>query len=369
MKRFFKAHRFYPVLTMVLLGGILAGCTVPASEVHEHAYAPTVVAATCESGGYTLFTCECGDSYRGEETAALGHEYGEWATVLEPTYETEGKKEKKCLRCNAGLSESIPKLKPHEHNCAEETVQPTCTETGSARQVCQDCGIVVSEEEIAALGHSWSSWEVTKEPTTTETGTKTRTCKTCKKVETDKISKEPVAHEHTFTDTVVEPTCTEGGYTLRECDCGESYKTDETTKRGHLYGDWTTTKMPTTTETGEKQCVCSRCGDVKKETIAKLDEATAEKYEHYIDPRVEIRTFGNGWVDYFYYPVGVTDARTWGDPPTIRINNAGGFDIIYYKQDGTKVSCTLNPVDGYVNDLTIRNDGSFVTQLWGDYKD
>lgn len=363
-----KKRFTFPLLFLFLVA-LLFGCIAKKEPPHEHSYISNVVAATCESSGYTQYCCECGDSYISNETAPLEHQYGDWITIIEPTYEAEGKKEKQCIHCDSSISESIPKLIPHEHICIDSIIPATCTQAGVFMQVCQECGTVISEKALKALGHSWSSWEIIKEATTTETGTKTRTCKTCSEEENKEIPRKEEVHQHDFKESVVEPTCTEGGYTLRECDCGESYKTDETTKRGHLYGDWTTTKMPTTTETGEKQCVCSRCGNVNKETISKLDEATAEKYESYIDPRIEIETYGNGRVSYFYYPVGVTDARTWGDPPTIRINAAGGFDLFYYKQDGTKVTYTLNPVEGYVNSLTIRSDGSFVTQLWGDYKD
>ncbi len=370
MKLLFRSRCFSFVLSALLIAVTLAGCGGRSvEEAHLHTYSQTEVAPSCQDGGYTLFSCECGDNYREDETAALGHEYSEWATVLEPTYEAEGQKERKCLRCNSSLSESIPKLKPHEHICTEEIVSATCTEKGVSRQVCQDCGLVVTESEIEELGHSWSSWEVTKEPTTTETGTKTRTCKNCGKVEVEMLPQKPEAHKHSFKETVVEPTCTEGGHTLRQCDCGEVYKTNETSKRGHLYGDWTTTKMPTTTEAGERQCVCSRCGQINKETVAKLDTSAANKYENYIDPGIEIRTNGSGAVLYSYCSVRVVDSRTWGDPPTIRINHAGGFDVTYYKQDGTKTSYTLTPVDGYVNQFIILKDGSYSTQLFGDYKD
>lgn len=182
--------RMKKILVASIVGMVCMGLVAcDAEPAHEHTYTPTVVAATCESGGYTLFACECGDSYQGDETAALGHEYGEWATVLEPTYDAEGKKEKKCMRCNARIDESIPKLLPHEHICVEETTQPTCTEKGTTRQVCQDCGTVVSEEELAALGHNWSSWETTKAATTTEKGSKIRSCKTCGETETASIPK------------------------------------------------------------------------------------------------------------------------------------------------------------------------------------
>ena len=344
--------------------------TAPAPTSHTHSYTAEEVEATCGHGGRTLYTCECGHSYVENETPALEHEYGSWVTTLEATVEHEGQKERHCVHCNHRVTEAVPKLAPHEHKFKDKVTAATCTAAGSTLRTCTVCGYKTIVQGDPALDHTWGSWKETGKPDADGLVEISRTCKTCKKVETDKISKEPVAHEHTFTDTVVEPTCTEGGYTLRECDCGESYKTDETTKRGHLYGDWTTTKMPTTTETGEKQCVCSRCGDVKKETIAKLDEATAEKYEHYIDPRVEIKTVPTtGKVRYIYHPVEVTDGRAWGDPPTIRINDAGGFDITYYKQDGTKVSYILHPIEGYINRLTILNDGSYVTQLIGDYND
>ena len=40
---------------------------------HEHSYVPTVTEPSCEAGGYTTWTCSCGDSYVTDETGALGH--------------------------------------------------------------------------------------------------------------------------------------------------------------------------------------------------------------------------------------------------------------------------------------------------------
>ena len=42
---------------------------------HEHSYEAVVTAPTCTEGGYTTYTCECGDSYVADETPALGHEW------------------------------------------------------------------------------------------------------------------------------------------------------------------------------------------------------------------------------------------------------------------------------------------------------
>ena len=42
---------------------------------HEHSYTAVVTAPTCTEGGYTTYTCECGDTYVADETAALGHSW------------------------------------------------------------------------------------------------------------------------------------------------------------------------------------------------------------------------------------------------------------------------------------------------------
>lgn len=49
-------------------------CLVPVSgSVHIHSYTAKVTAPTCTEGGYTTYTCKCGDSYKADETEALGH--------------------------------------------------------------------------------------------------------------------------------------------------------------------------------------------------------------------------------------------------------------------------------------------------------
>ncbi|MBQ2989196.1 MAG: chitobiase/beta-hexosaminidase C-terminal domain-containing protein [Clostridia bacterium] len=52
--------------------------TLPMSD---HSYESVVTDPTCTDKGYTTHTCDCGDSYVSDETAALGHTYGstpEW---------------------------------------------------------------------------------------------------------------------------------------------------------------------------------------------------------------------------------------------------------------------------------------------------
>ena len=82
---------------------------------HEHDYVPTVTEPSCEAGGYTTWTCSCGDFYVTDETGALGH-----------------------------TAESV------------EAVAPTCTEPGhEAGTVCAVCGEILNGcTEIPATGHT-----------------------------------------------------------------------------------------------------------------------------------------------------------------------------------------------------------------------
>lgn len=82
----------------------------PTEPPHTHSYTSTKVAATCTKGGYTLHKCSCGSSYTTDETAALGHSWGSWTVVTQPTTQQEGKQTRTCSRCGATESQSIPKV-------------------------------------------------------------------------------------------------------------------------------------------------------------------------------------------------------------------------------------------------------------------
>ena len=77
---------------------------------HTNSYTSTKVAATCTNKGYTLHKCSCGSSYTSDETAALGHSWGNWTVVTQPTTQQEGKQTRTCSRCGATESQSIPKV-------------------------------------------------------------------------------------------------------------------------------------------------------------------------------------------------------------------------------------------------------------------
>ena len=112
-----------------------------------HDYQAAVTAPTCTEQGYTTRTCSrCGDSYVGEYTDALGHDWGEWA----------------------------------------ETTAPTCTEPGVGTRTCSRCG-AAETNELAALGHDWNGGEITLAPTVSAEGERTYTCLRCGETRTEPI--------------------------------------------------------------------------------------------------------------------------------------------------------------------------------------
>lgn len=65
-----------------------------------HDYGAVITAPNCTKAGFTTHTCSrCADAYVDSHTAALGHSWGKWTTVLAPTEEAAGSAERKCSAC------------------------------------------------------------------------------------------------------------------------------------------------------------------------------------------------------------------------------------------------------------------------------
>ena len=88
-------------------------------------------------------------------------------------------------------------------------------------------------------------------------------------------SSEP--HKHAYKITRVNPTCTEDGYTLYECSCGRWYTEKGKEKIGHKWGDWKESVIATAFDEGEKERICTVCGNKETKTVEKLKPDELEK--------------------------------------------------------------------------------------------
>ena len=86
------------------------------AEDHVHHYTAATVYATCTEQGYTLFVCDCGDSYKDCYVNALGHNYGGWDAVQQATCTQEGVYERICSRCGSAQTQTKPVLDHYDGN-------------------------------------------------------------------------------------------------------------------------------------------------------------------------------------------------------------------------------------------------------------
>ena len=132
-----------------------------APAAHEHSYEAVITAPTCTEGGYTTYTCACGDTYVADETKALGHNDGPVVVENEkPSTCTEGGYYDAvcyCTVCGVETYRSHIVVGPDGHYPTVFPGHPaTCTEPGLTDGM--RCGVclewVEPQEEIPALGHT-----------------------------------------------------------------------------------------------------------------------------------------------------------------------------------------------------------------------
>ncbi|MGN1418891.1 MAG: leucine-rich repeat protein [Acutalibacteraceae bacterium] len=270
---------------------------------HVHTLKVIHIPETCTADGMEYEVCsECGNTI-GEIniTPALGHDFGEWTIIQNPTCVYTGAEKRKCCRCNCEETRSINAL-GHDFS-TEWTVdkEATCTADGSKSHHCSRCSEKADITIIPALGHNFGEWTVTKNPTCINTGIEMRKCARCNYKETRSIA--ALGHDfstewtvdkyatctadgskshhcsrcsekaditvipakgHKYVDTVTEMTCETDGFTTHVCSvCGDSYVDSVVPARGHQFGEWIRTKEPTCTVDGEDTRTCTY-GDVEE---------------------------------------------------------------------------------------------------------
>ena len=212
------------------------GCSTTKTTVipmldHVHDYDNVeVTEPTCTTGGYTTHTCRCGDSYKTDEKAALGHAWKAATCTIPKTCKTCSQTEGKAL----GHKEVV-----------DAAVAATCTKTGLTEgKHCSVCNkVLVAQKVVSLKGHK----EVVNpavEPTCTKPGlTVGIYCSVCNEV----LYKQEIidAKGHTeVIDAAVTATCTNSGLTEgRHCSiCNEVLVAQKTVNAlGHTWKNATCT--------------------------------------------------------------------------------------------------------------------------------
>ena len=229
------------------------------------------ISATCTTDGKTEGShCSvCGAVIKAQEIIkATGHKFGNWTTIKPATCTESGTQIRKCETCGATESKSLS-AKGHTE-VVDKVIPTTCTTDGKTEgSHCSVCGAVIKAQDIIkATGHKFGNWTTTKSATCTESGTQIRKCETCGATESKSLS----AKGHTeVVDKVIPTTCTTDGKTEgSHCSvCGAVIKAQDIIKAtGHKFGNWTTTKSATCTESGTQIRKCETCGATESKSLS-----------------------------------------------------------------------------------------------------
>ena len=197
-----------------------------------------------------------------------GHTFGTWTTTKNATCTQVGTKSRKCTVC--GKTETQTIAKTGHKSVTDKAIPATCITDGKTEgSHCSVCGAVIKAQEIIkATGHKFGNWTTIKPATCTESGTQISKCENCGATESKSLS----AKGHTeVVDKAIPATCTTDGKTDgSHCSvCGAVIKAQDTINAtGHKFGNWTTTKSATCTESGTQIRKCETCGATESKSLS-----------------------------------------------------------------------------------------------------
>lgn len=252
----------------------------------SHDFEKTVYEPTCTYGGFTVYNCtDCGRAVIFDFTDALGHTF-EFVEERMPTCETEGYTLERCACGEERHVNILPPTGHPEESVTLKTSKPaTCTNSGYYIYHCDACGNDYRIDE-AAKGHNGSFLEVVTEATCTEEGLALYVCLTCGEEYTQAIA----VIEHSWIDVgYLAPTCgvsydesgnkitdSKPGHTAGEiCEvCGEvNYGYKEIP--AHNFELVSVGLESSCTHAGQGIYRCTVCGKEKTESIEKLEHTDA----------------------------------------------------------------------------------------------
>ncbi len=358
-------------------------------EISElgHQYAAKVTAPTCEGGGYTVYTCSCGDTYTDDETEALGHKYV--SAVTAPTCLEGGHTTHTCSRCSCTYEDGFTSALGHSYAkawstdegehwhectvCGDKTDKavhnPDYTEATEAHGIkCTVCDYQIAK----ALEHTHIPAKTVpaKEATCTASGSLAYYVCACGERFYDEECTESI---ESLIDIVIKPsghtmvkapgkeaTCTEKGYSVYSCECGYSYYGDYVDALGHSVGkDWQSgdgEHWHECTVCGEKtdkaaheyedgKCVCGAEKPINPDEAVYVYEQVyedTESNERFVD-RYEF--LADGTVKYVYYVYSADGSVFESEPEYANWDIRGRYVICLL--EGKPIGTFIAEEDGY----------------------
>lgn len=250
------------------------------SSNHVHTEVIAKLDPTCTSSGYEEYTyCfDCKTSLDKNELAALGHKFV-LSQVVAPTCTEEGYEVYVCQNDPTHTYTDNPTPALGHTPVVDERIEPTCYsvgyEEGSHCSVCNE--VIVEQKQIPMLDHDYSGEYKANEDADTHSYKCVNGCGEYgnEEVCSDKdencvcdICKDSIAHKEVI-DPRVEPDCLNSGLEEgKHCSvCGEVIVEQQVIDAlGHDFTEWSVTKAPTCTETGDKVRMCKRggCNETEK---------------------------------------------------------------------------------------------------------
>lgn len=157
-----------------------------------------VVAPSCNSAGYTVYACECGEEYQ-DDFRDPAHTFGQWTVIVMPTKTNSGVLERVCALCDYHESQELkpgsdvsgyplsPELMGHECRWKPvQVIEATCLEDGFTVYVCEICGQETAKD-FTPGSHRFGKWETLVQPAIGQEGFQIRVCELCGEVEENVI--------------------------------------------------------------------------------------------------------------------------------------------------------------------------------------
>ena len=132
--------------------------TLEGGSAHMHHYVSVVTEPTCQSQGYTTYTCECGYSYVANYVEGE-HNYTT-SVVTDPTCEEQGYTTHICGTCGYSYTDRYVDAIGHYYTGC--TVNPTCEEEGYTTWRCSNCEHTYTEDYAPPLGHDYKDGVCTR---------------------------------------------------------------------------------------------------------------------------------------------------------------------------------------------------------------